>query len=222
MTKNKELYDRIWGRTELSKEYRVGKRTRTRLLLGMINRFRLLPQGGKILDVGCGDGSFLRNFRPGVAYGIDESEEGVKLAASRGIHRDHLSVANIENGKGLPKMKFDLVVCSALLEHIEDDAEALKNIRSLMKKDSHLVIEVPYSMKRWTKFDVQAGHKRRYSEAEIRSKLEGSGFSVVYLRKWGFPLYRVYYSFTQGPAQKRASAERPHLFFIPSCIISSR
>lgn len=76
------------------------------------------------------------------------------------------------------------VVCLNVLEHIEDDLQALRNIKSALQPGGTAVILVPNDQTIYGTLDSALGHHRRYSEPELRSKLEAAGFQVE--RVFGF------------------------------------
>jgi SAM-dependent methyltransferase len=65
-----------------------------------------------------------------------------------------------------------------VLEHIEDDKGALKNIRKILNKNGKLILLVPAKRKAYTKLDRELGHFRRYEKEELSEKLERSGYKV--------------------------------------------
>ena len=84
---------------------------------------------------------------------------------------------------------FDGVYTSNTLEHIEDDVDALKQIKSVMKPQSNLVVYVPAFMCLYSGWDASVGHYRRYNKKELISKLNDAGFEVnkiIYVDTLGF------------------------------------
>jgi len=80
--------------------------------------------------------------------------------------------------KSLPK-KYDAIYISNVLEHIEDDRAALRDIHPVLKEGGLLVIYVPAFMMLYSEFDASVGHYRRYSKKELVSALEDTGYSIV-------------------------------------------
>ena len=72
----------------------------------------------------------------------------------------------------------DTVVCLNVLEHIEDDAVGLRNIASVLPPGGRAIILVPQDQSIYGTLDEVLGHFRRYSEEELRSKMEAAGFEV--------------------------------------------
>ena len=87
----------------------------------------------KILDFGCGVGVntlMLSNF--GHVTCFDQNPEAVKYVKKKFDNRKEISVReNLENCDGL----FDVVIASEVIEHIEDDEKAIKEIYSFLKPE---------------------------------------------------------------------------------------
>ena len=108
-----------------------------------------------------------------------------------------LRVGDLAASESLPDEKYDLILCSEVLEHIAEDRMALGNLYSMCKSGGQVIITVPHGPKYWTPHDDAAGHYRRYTRDEMRDKAEASGFAVSELFTWGFPLYSIYYRLIQ-------------------------
>ena len=74
------------------------------------------------------------------------------------------------------KIKF--VFTSNVLEHIEDDVAALKEIKNKMVVNGKLVIYVPALPVLFSDFDASIGHYRRYTKKELINKVTNAGFKV--------------------------------------------
>lgn len=101
---------------------------------------------GKVLDVGCGMGFTAAACKPDSSYytGMDISEEAIKMARELfGASEFHILDATKEP---LPfnDNSFDTVLCSELVEHVEDYGFLLKEIRRVAKRD--IVLTVPVDM----------------------------------------------------------------------------
>ncbi len=158
-----------------------------------------------VLDVGCGQGSFLEELQaefPGIKpRGIDLSQSAVKLARER-VPSGRFIVMDITNA-ALDE-KCDLVVCSEVLEHIPDDITALRNLRKMTGK--YLLVSTPQG--RMRKFEKQVGHVRNYGAGELVNKVESSGFTVLSVVEWGFPFYSpLYRNFLDFTSSKGTTGE---------------
>lgn len=148
------------------------------------------------LDIGCGRGAVTRILarRARRVIATEVVQEAVQAAA------EALSdVANVEirlldlfapasEQSEFSIQRFDLVLLSEVLEHLEDDLGALQLIRTLLKDEGVLVITVPREPRMWSVEDELWGHKRRYLRTELVGKLEAAGFRTKMVWTWGFPL----------------------------------
>lgn len=145
---------------------------------------RLSP--GLLLEVGCGAGTLLyeltqKGFR---CEALETSPAALEIAQR--INAGNVSFHH--SAKADWTGKFDYLCAFEVLEHIKDDAKALKEWQTWLKPGGRLFISVPAHMKKWTASDVWAGHFRRYEKTELVCLLEESGFSVELLESYGFPL----------------------------------
>ena len=76
--------------------------------------------------------------------------------------------------------KFDYVFNSNVLEHIENDLDALKSIFNNLKQGGGLGIFVPAQQVLYSHVDKKLEHFRRYSKKELIDKVRSSGFEIEY------------------------------------------
>lgn len=149
---------------------------------------------GKILEVGCGDGSLLSLFRgdKNELYGCDISEKAIQLAKSKFGDDGYFAMGDLTNHSSLPTGEFDVIICSEVLEHIKNDELAIKSLYNKLKVGGHLIITVPHRKKYWSAIDVLDGHVRRYEKEELERKITKNGFIVCESLSWGYPLLHLY------------------------------
>ncbi len=78
----------------------------------------------------------------------------------------------------------DTVLCSNVLEHLEPDEQVLRRFYDSLVPQGHCVVVVPAGKWLYTGLDGQLGHYRRYSEEELREKMEAAGFEVVFCKRF--------------------------------------
>ncbi len=149
--------------------------------------FKKLPENEikTIADIGCGEGSnlfFIRSqFPKAKLFGFDVSKTAIEAAK---LHIDaEFTLLDIQ--KEIPSQKFDLVFCSDVVEHLEDDVTALRNIKCITNKYA-LIATVQGHMRANEK---HIGHVRNYAYGELKQKIESVGFDVLQIVEWGYPLY---------------------------------
>ncbi|MDB5295147.1 MAG: methyltransferase [Phycisphaerales bacterium] len=84
--------------------------------------------------------------------------------------------------------RFDLVVCSEVLEHVEDWPAAVRTLAVMTGR--HLLITVPSGPVR--AMDRMVGHHRHFDGRELAAAVAAAGLAVVRQRKWGFPVHSLY------------------------------
>ena len=96
---------------------------------------------GKLLDVGCGDGIFLRLAK---RYFNCEGTEISEFACKYVNEKYNLKVYNGEiKDLNLPEKSYDIITMWHVLEHMRDPLSNLKKASVLLKEDGLIVIEVP-------------------------------------------------------------------------------
>lgn len=155
---------------------------RRHMVWSLIQELRL-PTTAAVLEIGCSGGPLLLQLRQaGYTHltGIDVSSRGVATARQRGLADVH-----VMDGTQLafPDNSFDLVIASDVLEHIEDEAAALREWHRVLRPGGQLLVFVPAHQFLWSQHDVVNHHYRRYSAARLRRVLERQQFAV---RRAGF------------------------------------
>jgi SAM-dependent methyltransferase len=118
--------------------YTVRRKLEARRLLSCCQG---LPENARIVDVGCGDGfhlSLLRQFgKPSWQLeGIDPSHLAVTAARRTGLTIHQGTIQSLD----LPKASYDLAFIIATLEHVDDPAQVLEVVRSLLRPGGRVVI----------------------------------------------------------------------------------
>jgi len=82
---------------------------------------------------------------------------------------------------------WNAIVSVNVLEHIHDDSEELKIYSRLLQKEhGRLCLFVPARPELFAPIDSDFGHYRRYSRADLRRKLENTGFKILELHYFNF------------------------------------
>lgn len=124
------------------------------------------PKTVKVLDFGCGSGHTV-SYLDGLGYdahGVDMSREAIEHGASRGI--PNLQVSKDER-IGAPDASFDAVLAMDVLEHLEDESFAVREIHRVLKPGGVFVVMVPAYEWLWGVQDEVAHHFRRYTKPRL-------------------------------------------------------
>lgn len=97
-----------------------------------------------------------------------------------------LDLNNKDDFEAIGKEICDTVVCLNVLEHIEDDRNALEQMRGLLKSGGSLILLVPQYKWLFGSYDKNAGHYRRYSRKDVAKLLEQAGYRPVRMKNFNF------------------------------------
>jgi 2-polyprenyl-3-methyl-5-hydroxy-6-metoxy-1,4-benzoquinol methylase len=78
--------------------------------------------------------------------------------------------------------EFDTVICLNVLEHIEDDEDAVRKMIGLLRRGGRLLLYVPACQWAFGAMDSAMGHHRRYGRRSLRTLAARAGASVVATR----------------------------------------
>ncbi len=163
-----------------------GKRAIVRAWIG---RHLVLRRDDLLIDAGCGTGTFLAEMA-GVCrvLGLDDHDESLALARPRveavGGRVLKTSLERVD----LPDGCAAVVTLQDVLEHVDDDAAALRELTRLVRPGGLLVLTVPALRWLWSDWDVALHHRRRYSRADLLRLLRQPGVDVLRCCYFNAPL----------------------------------
>ncbi len=156
--------------------------------------------GRNVLDVGGGEGSLLDFvLADGRAVtALDPSSACVSRMRARFADRRFRGVvgdiADESLVRALSQDAFETILCTNVLEHVEDDAGALEHMaRILAPTRGSLFLLVPAHPVLFGTPDTLAGHYRRYTRRGLQELLEGAGFRIVSLRHFNSTGFLPYF-----------------------------
>jgi SAM-dependent methyltransferase len=162
---------------------------RERLLLDL---FLSGGPGMRVLNAGAGQGTFsLRLAKRGFdVTSVDASPAAVAVLEERvGGDVAQADVTELPFADG----RFDAAVLGEVLEHVRDDAAALREVARVVRLGGVLAVSVPANPARFGPSDRWAGHVRRYTKPLLVGVCEESGFGVARCVGWGFPVSALYH-----------------------------
>lgn len=161
-----------------------------------------IPEGSKILDVGCGDGNVAQLYlKKGEVYGVDISAAVLKLAQKKGIKTKLCDL----NKEKLPFADdfFDVVIFTDVVEHLISPLVVLKEAKRVLKKDGRLIITVPnfarlanrirmlsgdpLDILHWAKYGDETEHLHWFTKPKLVYLLRENGFKNIRFIPTGLP-----------------------------------
>jgi 2-polyprenyl-3-methyl-5-hydroxy-6-metoxy-1,4-benzoquinol methylase len=137
---------------------------------------------GKVLDVGCAYGFMLERMPDSFEkFGVDVSEYAISIAKKR-LPSAVFVISDAEKSLPFQEETFDVVICNDVLEHLENPAMALENIKKVLKKGGILYINTPnlnsFRKKILGFADKKEHHISMFSHKNLLDLLGTGGFKV--------------------------------------------
>ena len=151
---------------------------------------------GKILEAGSGIGNISRLFierKFSITLSDIMSDYILRLRRSFGNdpHVDgivQLDLSSPDISAEYPELagQFDTVVALNVIEHISDDALAIRNCRKVLRNQGRMIILVPAFQFLFNSLDTDLQHYRRYTKKTITKLMEENGFKVIHKSYFNF------------------------------------
>lgn len=138
--------------------------------------------GERVLEIGAGIGNLTLNLTPRSLYWASDINthylhELQKLLETRPYMR--CSQVDLVARQSFPgEQKFDSIICLNVLEHVEDDAGALRNIWEALEEGGRAIVLIPQGPGLYGSLDRVLGHYRRYSRKQLKQLAESVGFQI--------------------------------------------
>jgi SAM-dependent methyltransferase len=161
-------------------------RHRNRCIAALVGNFQP-PPALPFADIGGGNG-FVSQMLSGLGLRtvlIEPGESGIRHARERGLAE--LVQASIVDLDVIPA-SLGAIGLFDVVEHIEQDADALRSLRPMLADGGRIYATVPAHAWLWSSVDVDAGHFRRYTSGQLRRLFESAGFTVDFCSYYFWPL----------------------------------
>lgn len=163
-------------------------KARNEILIHLFQKYLGKGNDKKVLEIGCGNGYVLRGLQA-LQYQLTGSEiylDGLKNVQKRlpGVELIQLDALNMPF-----KNEWNAIGAFDVIEHIEEDKRVMQQVHQALKSDGYFFITVPQYQFMWSYLDDYAKHKRRYTQKEIKTKLEQCGFKVQYISSFVTTLF---------------------------------
>lgn len=177
-----------FSRQGSSKELHFWYRARLQLIDELCSRaFEGRKESSRrILDAGSGTGTEIPLLSQyGEVTALDPESRALAEVARLGVKTIEGDLTRTE----LSPSSYGAVCVFDVLEHIENDREALRRIHSALMPGGALLVTVPAFQFLFSKHDEVLEHYRRYGKAELLQKLEEAGFEIRSVRYWNSILF---------------------------------
>jgi 2-polyprenyl-3-methyl-5-hydroxy-6-metoxy-1,4-benzoquinol methylase len=159
-----------------------------------------------ILDAGCGNGYLLSSIKKSLSkygdnveyYGFDISDQMV-LGAKELNTTAHVDVQTLPF-TSYEDVKFDIITCSEVLEHLYQPLESLLELRRILTDNGHLIVTVPNGDR--ISIDKVIKNKKKFQPAddvlltypELNYIFRKAGFRMIHVQSYGglFPELNQY------------------------------
>jgi len=147
--------------------------------------------GDRVLEVGAGTGNMSIHLMPRSLYwATDVKPHYLEYLVTMRATRPYMRVdyTNVMDAATFPAgQSFDTVVCLNVVEHVPDDAGALRNIWNVLEDGGRALILVPCGQWLYGSLDEVLGHCRRYAPEQLASVAQQAGFRVERILKFNRP-----------------------------------
>ena len=124
---------------------------------------------------------------------VDISEDYLDIVKKRYKNDPHVITKkiNLEKLSSVAKKKIiqyniDTIICINVLEHIQNDLEALKNMYDILSPQGKLLLFVPALPEIYGTIDKGFSHFRRYTKEDIKTKILSAGFKITSTQYFNF------------------------------------
>lgn len=160
---------------------------------------RRLPPAGPILDIGAGNGFVTRALQQAgfAAWAMEPGRAGAMAAKRRGI--EHV-IQSAFRDAGFAANTIPAAALFDVVEHVEDDAATLRDIRMALRPGGRLYLTVPAFQFLFSDADKEARHFRRYTASALARAVMGAGFKIEFGTYFFTPLLGPIFLFRTVPS----------------------
>ena len=143
----------------------------------------LIPQGLRVLELGCGQGNLLASLKPSLGVGVDFSGEMIRHASIKNpelifIHGDVHEIAF--------RKKFDVIILSDLVNDLWDVQLVMEGLRTMCHFQTRIILNyynnlwrIPLSVVKWLGLGAENLEQNWLAPNDVFNLLELSGFDVI-------------------------------------------
>lgn len=166
-----------------------------------------------ILEIGAGHGTFTESLaRFGPIHALEPGVRPARILRERFIDHPDVSVQQGTVDDVSVREPFGSAIMVNVLEHIEDDADALRQIRGRLDDTGTLILWVPAFMLLFSEFDTKLGHHRRYRRPQLVDLVTNAGYDVIDARYVNLPGWFSWFVITRVLGQEPTAGPLVRLF----------
>jgi SAM-dependent methyltransferase len=188
-------WDQHWSSYAESAALNPAQAYRRKLVFELLD-LASAPRPVRLIELGCGQGDFVRDLaaaHPGVEIaGLDLSQTGCDIAG-RKVPGGKFFQCDMSRPVTPPPALAGWAthaVCSEVLEHVDDPAAMLRNVRPFFAPGCKLVITVPGGP--MSAFDHHIGHRGHFTIERLTEVIASAGLDPALVRGAGFPFFNLY------------------------------
>lgn len=191
MSENTKIYNLWWGKYLSTNIDEPGTKYRKNEILKLIKNYK--PINSRILDCGCGAGELIgflikNKVSPELIGGCDISD--LIIEKNKRIFKEvDFFVCNLGEKQNLRGEKYDIVVCSEVIEHIRNWKLLLNNLKALLKPEGIIILSTQ-SGRRYG-HHKELGHLKHFSTNEISEQMEKNGLQMLRAYNCGWPFMNL-------------------------------
>lgn len=147
----------------------------------------VIPNGKKVLEIGCGTGDILASVEPIYGVGVDISDEMIKIAKYKYGKSNNLS---FYTSGDIPSEVYDFILMVDLIEHLENREMLFQNLHQYCNRNTKIILlmanpkwEVILLLLEKLRLKMPEGPHHRISYSQIKRDLEKLSFVIA---KHGF------------------------------------
>jgi 2-polyprenyl-3-methyl-5-hydroxy-6-metoxy-1,4-benzoquinol methylase len=138
--------------------------------------------GNRVLEIGSGVGNLTKKLIPRTRYvASDINPLYLQTLSNLSLERPYMKVSfcDVTDMKSFPENEeYDTVISLNVIEHIDDDRGALRNIKSMLAPSGCVIVLVPQGPENFGTLDEVLGHRRRYTRETLTQLAGDCGLKV--------------------------------------------